>query len=288
MTKATINIGELLRTVLVGDVTSPVMGINPYEVNADGVPFVSVGAGGVCYTVAVGSAAHGWAADQVEPGASIANPDAAANEALLLYACVGNRVTVRSGSAAGAVGVVTGKHEAFHAYKHVLVHLAADVLDALVPDDRLVVRAIGRGMRVDELPEITCHSLGPELWETWAPERSDGRLRLPVTRVLAPEVVGMGSGRVSGATSVALQAGADEALEGLRIGDLIAVRDWDATYYTGYHEDRVTIGVVATGDSPVLGNGPATTILLSGPAAAFELLPDADANLAQLLDLPRA
>jgi hypothetical protein len=285
MTRAAINIDELLRTALVGDVTSPVMGINPYDVSADGVPFVSVGAGGVCYTVRVGSEASGWAADQVEPGASIANPDAAANEALMLYACVGNRVTVRTGAAEGAAGVVTGKHEAFHAYKHVLVHLPGSALDTLVPDDRLVVHAIGRGMTVDELPEITCHSLGPELWNAWAPERSDGRLRLRVTRVLAPEVVGMGSGRVSGATSVALQSAADPALDGLRIGDLVAISDWDATYYTGYHEDRVTIGVVATGDSPALGNGPATTILLSGPTASFDLAIEADANLAQLLDL---
>jgi hypothetical protein len=204
----------------------------------------------------------------------------------MLYACVGNRVTVRSGEAAGATGVVTGKHEAFHAYKHVLVHLAADTLDVLAPGDRLVVHATGRGMTVDELPEITCHSLGPELWEAWAGERTDGKLRLRVTRVLAPEVVGMGSGRVSGATSIALQSGADDALEGLRIGDFVAVRDWDATYYTGYHEDRITVGVVSTGDSPVLGNGPATTILLSGPAKAFDLAVDAEANLAQLLDLP--
>jgi len=285
MTKATINTGELLRTALVGDVTSPVLGINPYDVTADGVPFVSIGAGGVCYTVKVGAEAHGWAADQVEPGASIANPDAAANEALMLYACIGNRATVRSGDAAGAVGVVTGKHEAFHAYKHVLVHLPADALDAVVPGDRLVVYATGRGMAVDELPEITCHSLGPELWDAWAPERSGGRLGIRVTRVLAPEVVGMGSGRVSGATSFALQSEADEALGALRIGDLVAVRDWDATYYTGYHEDRVTIGVVSTGDSPVLGNGPATTILLSGPSTAFELAVDASANLADLLEL---
>jgi hypothetical protein len=102
--------------------------------------------------------------------------------------------------------------------------------------------------------------------------------------VLPPEVVGMGSGRVSGATSIALQdVGA--ALDGLRIGDLVAIRDWDATYYTGYHEERVTIGVVSTGDSPVLGLGPATTILLTGPAASFELEPDPDANLAGLLGL---
>jgi len=286
MTKATINTAELLRTALVGDVTSPALGSNPYDVSADGVPFVSVGAGGVCYTVRVGSEARGWAADQVEPGASIANPDAAANEALMLYTCVGNRVTVRSGGAAGAVGVVTGKHEAFHAYKHVLVHLPAEALESVVPGDRFVVQAIGRGMTVGELPEIACHSLGPELWDAWAPERADGRLRLRVTRVLAPEAVGIGSGRVSGATSIALQAEAAEGLDGLRIGDLVAVRDWDATYYTGYHEDRVTIGVVATGDSPLLGNGPATTILLSGPSASFELAVGPGANLAQLLGLP--
>jgi hypothetical protein len=285
MPRATINQHELLRTALVGDVTSPVMGINPYDVTADGVPFVSVGAGGVCYTVSVGDPARGWAADQVEPGASIANPDAAANEALLVYACVGNRVTVRTGEAAGATGVVTGKHEAFHAYKHVLVHLPREALEALVPDDRLLVTATGRGMTVDELPEIACHSLGPELWDAWSPELADGRLQLRVTRVLAPEVAGMGSGRVSAATSVALQAGADPSLDGLRIGDLVALRDWDATYYTGYHEGRVTVGVVSTGDSPMLGNGPASTILLSGPEEALDLVVDDDANLAGLLGL---
>jgi Domain of unknown function (DUF4438) len=285
MSIAAINDGELLRTALVGDVTSPVLGSNPYDVTADGVPFVPVGAGGICYTVAVGSPATGWAADQVEPGASIANPDPAANEALMLHACVGNGVTVRTGAAAGTRAVVTGKHEAFHAYKHVLVHLDGDALEAVLPGDRFVVHAVGRGMTVAELPEITCHSVGPELWAAWSPQRVDGRLRTRVTRVLAPEVVGMGSGRVSGSTSIALQAEADPALEGLRIGDLVAVRDWDATYYTGYHEDRITIGVVATGDSPVLGNGAATTILLSGPASSFDLVEDDGANLARLLDL---
>lgn len=284
MSDATINEHELLRTALVGDVTSPVLGGSPYDVTADGVPFVPVGAGGICYTVKVGMPVSGWAADQAEPGVSIANPADNANEALLVYACVGNRVTVRSGAAAGASGVVTGKHEAFHAYKHVLVHLGADALEAIVPGDRLVVAACGRGMTVDGLPELACHSLSPELWRSWAPEQADGRLRLRVARVLPPEVVGMGSGRVSGSTSVALQSGAAD-LAGLRIGDVVAIREWDAAYFTGYHEDRLTIGVVTTGDSPVLGNGCATTLLLSGPTGSFELVEDAGANLADLLVL---
>ena len=49
MSIATINESELLRTALVGDVTSPVLGGSPYDVSADGVPFVPVGAGGICY-----------------------------------------------------------------------------------------------------------------------------------------------------------------------------------------------------------------------------------------------
>jgi hypothetical protein len=279
------NAEQLVRTALVGEVTNPIVAGGPYDVDADGAPFVSVGSGGVQYRVRVGMPAGGWAADQVEPGASIANPHAAANEALVLYACVGNRATVRTGAAAGAVGVVVGKHEAFQAYKHVLVHFAADVLARLAPGDRVVVEAEGRGLRVADLPRVACHSLSPRLWQRWAPEASPGGIRVRVTRVLPPEVVGMGSGRVSAATSVALQAGFAE-LDGLRIGDLVAIRGWDATYVTGYHEDFVTVAVAATGDSPLLGNGPAATILLSGPAAQIEPVLAEDANLATLLELP--
>jgi hypothetical protein len=163
--------------------------------------------------------------------------------------------------------------------------VADDARDLIVPGDRFVVTAEGRGMTVDGLADVTCHSLSPDLWSGWAPQRDGGTLGLRVTHVLPPEVVGMGSGRVSGATSVALQAGVTEELGNLRIGDIVAIRDWDATHYTGYHEDRVIVGVVSTGDSPVLGNGPATTILLSGPAAAFDFQLDDSANIASLLSL---
>ena len=91
----------------------------------------------------------------------------------------------------------------------------------------------------------------------------------------------MGSGRVSAVTSIALQRdGAGDSLDGLRLGDLVAIRDWDATYYTGYREGALTVGVVVCGDSPVLGNGPGVTLLVS--AADGALVPDVDsgANIA--------
>jgi len=111
-----------------------------------------------------------------------------------------------------------------------------------------------------------------------------------VTRVLPPEVVGMGSGRVAAATSFALQtkdAGIvrEHGLSDLRLGDLVAVRDWDATHYTGYRDGGVTVGVVASGDSPLAGNGPAVTVLLSAEDGSLQPRLDADANLASMLGL---
>jgi hypothetical protein len=287
---AAINDDVLLVTAVTGEVASPSMGTNPYEVDADGAAFVPVGAGGVCYNVRVGMSALGWAGDQVEPGVSIANPDGAANEALNVFACVGNRAVVRTGPAAGAEGVVVGKHEAFMSHRHVLVDLEADALEQIVPGDLVHVRACGRGMVVTGVAAAACHSLGPELWHAWAPQLRDGRLSVRVTRVLPPEVMGIGSGRVSAVTSVALQGavpGADgaDALDGLRLGDLVGVRDWDATYYTGYRKGALTVGVVACGDSPLLGNGPGMTLLLSAPDATIDPEVDASANIAALLRL---
>jgi hypothetical protein len=287
---AAINESELLITALAGSITSPTMSMNPYEIAASGRPFVPVGAGGVCYNVKVGMSALDWAADQVEPGVSMSNPDGPANEALNLFACVGNRVVVRSGAAAGAEGVVTGKHEAFMGYKHVLVHVDDDVLEQVAPGDALVVRAHGRGMRVPEVPAVACHSLSPRLWDAWAPRVENGRLAVRVTRVLPPEVVGIGSGRVSGITSVGLQRGVpgdsgEDVLDGLRLGDLVAVRDWDATYITGYRQGALTVGVVASGDSPVAGNGPGITVLVTAPDGAIEAEVDGSATLTGMLGL---
>jgi hypothetical protein len=281
---ARINESELLVTAVVGEVTSPSMAANPYEVDTDGRPIVPVGMGGVCYNVKVGMSALGWAGDQVEPGVSIANAAAPANEALNVFACVGNRAIVRSGDAAGVEGVVVGKHEVFMGGKHVLVHLDDGALERVVPGDSVLVRANGRGLRVEDTPEIACHSLSPELWRAWAPAQRGGSIAVRVTRVLRPEVMGMGSGRASAATSVALQRGVD-GLEGLRLGDLVAVSDWDATYYTGYRDGALTIGVVACGDSPVLGNGPGMTLLLSAPSGFIEPEIDPGANIAELLQL---
>jgi hypothetical protein len=287
---AVINREELVVTAVLGEVTSPAMEGNPYEVTADGEPVVPVGAGGICYNVRVGMPALGWAAEAVEPGASISHPVEAANTALNVFACVGNRATVRTGAAAGASGTVTGKHEAFRAFQHVLVHLPAPDLERLVPGDQLLVRAWGRGLRLPDLPRIACHSLGPELWDAWAPRLRDGTLLVRVAAIVPPELIGSGSGRLSAATSVEIQSADQEALrrhglQGLRLGDLVAIREWDAAYFTGYREGALTIGVVSHGGSRQSGHGPGVTILLSCADGSIAATIDAGANLADLLGL---
>ena len=68
------------------------------------------GQGGVVVGIGPGDPAAGWAGDHVEPGISLGHPEEAANRALQVLSCVGNRVTMLDGPAAGAVGVVVGKH----------------------------------------------------------------------------------------------------------------------------------------------------------------------------------
>ena len=100
----------------------------------------------------------------------------------------------------------------------------------------------------------------------------------------------MGSGRVAAATSFALHTKDDgivrqHGLADLRLGDLVAVLDWDATHYTGYRDGGVTVGVVASGDSPLAGNGPAVTVLLSAGDGSLEPEVTPAANLAPMLGI---
>jgi hypothetical protein len=72
-------------------------------------------------------------------------------------------------------------------------------------------------------------------------------------------------------------------LEGLRIGDIVALADADHRYGRGYREGYLTIGVISTGQCMLFGHGPGPSTLLSGPADAFALVDDPDANLARWL-----
>ncbi|HVA20648.1 MAG TPA: DUF4438 domain-containing protein [Candidatus Micrarchaeia archaeon] len=284
------NRDRLVATVVVGRIAPVRLLGDPYVVTADGTPMVAVGAGGITPTVRVGMPAGGWAAEQVEPAVSLAHQDPDANRALCLYACVGNRVEVQDGDVDGAIGVVTGKHEQFQAFSHVLVDFPAAVLEGMGPGARFVVRAIGCGLAAAGAPSVVCHSLAPDLWEAWAPTVDDHRLLVRVAATCPPELVGMGAGRLGATTSLAIQTADRAALDAhqltrVRLGDLVAIRDWDARFAMGHRPGALTVGVVATGTSRVLGQGMAVTVLLSCADGHLRTTKDRGANIAELLGI---
>ncbi|MGA7088048.1 MAG: DUF4438 domain-containing protein [Candidatus Dormiibacterota bacterium] len=282
--------GELVQTLLLGEVTSPELEKSVYEVDSEGRAFVPIGCGGVRYNVKVGMSAFGWAADQVQPGASIANPLVAANRALNTYSCVGNRVRVHSGNAAGAVGLVTGKHERFGGFQQVVIDLPQPALELLAPGDQVVVEAVGRGLAVDGIPAVSLHSLSPRLWQSWSPRASEGKLIVRVAQSIPGRLVGIGSGRVSATTSISIQTPKlalerEPQLLRLRLGDMVAISDWDAAFNTGYREGSSLIGVVVHGSSRIAGQGVGLTILMSGRSNSLVPELDPDANLVSILGI---
>jgi hypothetical protein len=238
--------------------------------------------GGVTLGVHCGDPATGYASDHLEPGASIRHADPAANMAVQFLTCVGNRVRVDSGLAAGAVGHVIGQH----------AYVLADFADAeaanLTTGDAVTITAVGQGLRLTDHPAVTVKNCSPGLLEAMpGGTRADGRLEVHVAARIPAEAVGAGAGMISEYANTDLMgayAGLGDdlslGLESLRVGDIVALADQDHRYGRGYRAGYLTIGVISTGQCLLFGHGPGPSTLLSGPADAFSLVDDPGANLA--------
>lgn len=275
------NAARLVRQPLVGEVWPPLADRHAYRVDADGVPFLLPGMGGVTLGVHPGDDATGYAADHLEPGLSIRHREPGANYALQFLACVGNVVTVRSGPGAGARGRVIGQHA------YVLADLAEDELAKVCPGDAVSVHAYGQGLRLTEHPDVVVKNTDPSLLDALGVETGpDGRLRVGVAARVPAAAVGAGAGMVSEYANTDLMGayagqGADLSLgmELLRIGDLVVLQDQDHRFGRGYRRGYLTIGVISTGHCRLFGHGPGPSSLLSGPAEAFDVHDDSAANL---------
>jgi Domain of unknown function (DUF4438) len=283
--KTETNESRLVRQVLTGEVWPALADRHAYRVGPDGQPFVLPGMGGVTLGVHCGDPATGYASDHLEPGASVRHREPGANMALQFLTCVGNQVRVASGPAAGAVGHVIGQHA------YVLADFAEDELAGVTTGDQVTVTAVGQGLELLVHPAITVKNLDPALLAAMpGGTRPDGRLQVHVAARVPAQAVGAGAGMVSEYANTDLMgayAGLGEdlslGLEGLRVGDIVALADCDHRYGRGYREGYLTIGVISTGQCLLFGHGPGPSTLMSGPAEAFCLVDDADANLASWL-----
>lgn len=288
------NADKLVHVSVMGQVASPSLpGLpaEPYRLDADGKPFLWPSHGSIVYNVSVGDSAYGWLADTIHPSVSIHLKDAAANQGLNVLACVGNVAKVMSGAATGATGVVTGKSGRFS--EHVIVHFDLATREKLAIGDKILIRAAGVGLELADHPNVVLKGTSPELLEKLVVGTDDdGRLQVRVAATAPAHLLGAGAGLVSDGGSLHIQtvdrAALKEAgLDQLRLGDVVALQDFDSRYSHGYFRGAVGIGVVGQGDSPRPGYGPGLTLLMTSHQGRIAPVTDAGANLAELFDLTR-
>jgi hypothetical protein len=281
---------RLITMSVMGIVTSPAypsVPAIPHQIDREGRPRLLPSLGGIVYNVCVGDSVYGWAGDNIEPGVAIKAPDAASNEALNVFACVGNVAVVMSGAAKGARGTVTGKSGRFA--EHVILHFASEVLDQLAFGDKIVVRAEGVGLTIDGYPGVRLKSLAPVLLESLRIEENAGKLTVPVAGIVPPELLGAGAGLTSESGAICIQT-TDRAavqragLDGLRLGDMVALADYDSSFGHGYKKGSVGIGVVSSTDSIKAGYGPGVTLLMTAPGGEIDPLVVGEMNLSRLMD----
>ncbi|CAN5895842.1 DUF4438 domain-containing protein [soil metagenome] len=286
------NIDKLVSLSVMGHISSPKfpgLPAEPYRLAADGTPFLLPTYGSIVYNVSVGDSAYGWLADCIHPSVSISLADDRGNRGLNILSCVGNTAVVMSGEAKGTKGVVTGKSGRFS--EQVIVHFAKQAREKMAIGDKIVVRAKGVGMELAEHPDVRIKSCSPELLEALGPQtRSDGKLSVPVVAEVPAHLLGAGAGLTSEGGSLHVQTADKKALreaglDALKLGDIVALSNYDSRYQHGYLRDAVGIGVVGQGDSPRAGYGPGLTLIMTSAQGSIVPEVGSDSNLKSLLTL---
>ena len=259
----------------------------PYSLAADGTPFLLPAYGSIVYNVSVGDSAYGWQADCVHPGVSVKLDDATGNRGLNVLSCVGNTAIVMTGNGQRARGTVTGKTGRFS--EHVIIHFEQDVREQLAIGDKIVIKAKGTGLKFDDHPDIMLKGCSPELVDSLeVTTNSEGKLAVPVVAAVPPHLLGAGAGLVSDGGSIHIQSADRDAvtkagLDGLRLGDVVALADYDSSWGHGYLRNAVGIGVVAQGDSPRAGYGPGITLIMTSASGDIAPMVSPGVNLRDLI-----
>lgn len=229
---------------------------------------------------------NSWAGDHVEPGVSIRNEDKTENAALMTFACIGNEAKIVSGEAKGAKGYVTGMHGGID---HVMIFFEEDVLENLAIDDKIMIKAYGQGLKLEDYEDIQLMSIDPDLFENLGIEERDGKLHVPVVAKVPPYLMGSGIGSPSAYSGDydIMTADTEEikrlGLDKLRFGDLVLLEDCDNAYGRGYLKGAVTIGVVIHSDCVKAGHGPGITTIIASKKPIIEGIIDSKANIGEYM-----
>lgn len=290
--KIRTNENQLVKIAVEGK-TAPALAY-PNSVGHDGRVDNLPASGGITYNVLVGDPAFGWAADHVEPCvSSIVNPEKRTdrlNAGYNFLACIGNDVRVVSGDAKGSIGTVTGHHGGM---EHVLIDFAPSVAEKLTLSDIFQIRTFGQGLKLLDHPEIKISSLDPKLLAKFELREKSGQLEVPVAAILPAVLLGSGTGEhnvytgdidiITSDKSYVKKYGVDE----LKLGDIIAFEDCDASYGWRILKGAYTIAVVIHGDSNLSGHGPGTTAIMSCATGKLKPYINKSANIGRYLKIGR-
>ena len=107
---------------------------------------------------------------------------------------------------------------------------------------------------------------------------------------MPPHFVGAGAGLTSEGGSLHIQSTdraelAKHGLDGLRLGDVVAIQDTDSRYNHGYLRGAMSIGIVCQTDGPRAGYGPGMTVVMTAPAGQLGCNAAPGTNIADILEL---
>ena len=288
------NKDKIVKISVIGEVVSPVMGSGIYRIGANGDLHIVPGTGGITYNIRVGDPAVGWMGDHVEPGVSVENRvndsrfPQGQSRALNVLSCIGNEATVVKGDAKGAKGMVVGKHGGI---EHVMVDFQPEIMEQLVIEDRIMIKAYGQGLQLLDIPEIKVFNVSPEFLEALDPKINDGKLEIPVTHKVPAAVMGSGLGRnqvASGDYDITMfcqDTCEEHGLKDIRLGDLVAIMDADQSYGRIYRKGSISVGIVTHCNSYIAGHGPGVTTLFTSTSGLIEPVIDSGANIAKIMKL---
>lgn len=285
---------KLVKISVIGEVVSAVMKPAIYRVSAEGVPVILPMTGGITYNVRVGDPVCGWMGDHVEPGVSLENrvkdsrmPEAQ-SRALNVLSCIGNEAKIVTGDAKEKTGTVVGKHGGI---EHVMVDFAPEILEQLVIEDRVQIKAYGVGLQLLDIPEVKALNLDPTFLDAINPKIVEGRLEVPVTHKVPAAIMGSGLGSshmASGDYDITLfdkTIVTEYGLDDLCLGDLVALIDADVSYGPIYRTGAITVGIVTHINCNEAGHGPGVTTLFTSKTGKIRPVIDENANIARILDL---
>jgi hypothetical protein len=299
VTPVEYNGDQLVMQAAQGFIVPARFGSNPIRVDPDGGTHTVPGTGSITYNFRSGDNAVNLAGDHVEPAVSLYNlgeegsRSSSESAGLNTLSCVGNRVRVQTGEAKGAIGYVIGKHGGA---EHVMVDFPdSSVFDKLTLDDKMHIYVHVVGMELTNFDGVELFSMSPTLMDALSEAgmgiTRDGKLRVPVARMVPARVMGSGLGSshvYRGDYDIQMfdeDVVEEYGLDELRFGDIVAIVNSQHDYGRIFREGSVAIGVIAHSNSFIAGHGPGVTSLMSSSDGKIEPMVTERANLAYLLGI---